>query len=111
MPSPATTGLGARPAPRLRGRDPARRGRCRPRAAATAIRRSSGRSALLACVAVAHAITHLDLLHHYLRVPFVVVLSFYALDRAAGRAEAAARAAGFALAAASLALTAWVLLA
>ncbi len=68
-----------------------------------------GPLALLACVAVAHAITHLDLLHHYLRVPFVVVLSFYALDRAAGRAETAARAAGFALAAASAALAAWVL--
>ena len=70
-----------------------------------------GPVALLACVAVAHASTHLDLLHHYLRVPFVVVLCFYALDRAAGRAQAAARAVGLALAAASLALTAWVLLA
>jgi 4-amino-4-deoxy-L-arabinose transferase-like glycosyltransferase len=69
-----------------------------------------GPLALLACLAVAHAITHLDLLHHYLRLPFVVVLSFYALDRVGGRAEAPARAAGLALAAASLALTTWVLL-
>lgn len=68
-----------------------------------------GPVALLACVAFAHAITHLDLLHHYLRLPFVVVLSFYALDRVAARAEATARAVGFALAGSSLALTAWVL--
>jgi hypothetical protein len=78
----------------LRGRDPA----------------LLGPVTLLACVAFAHAITHLDLLHHYLRLPFVVVLSFYALDRAGARAEAAARAAGLALAAASLALTFWMLL-
>jgi hypothetical protein len=77
----------------LRGRDPA----------------LLGPVTLLACVAVAHAITHLDLLHHYLRVPFVVVLCFYALDRAVGRAGAAARVASLALAAASLALTARVL--
>lgn len=64
---------------------------------------------LLACVASAHAVTHLDLLHHYLRLPFVVVLSYYALDRVAARAEAAARAVGLALAGSSVALTAWVL--
>jgi len=67
-----------------------------------------------ACVGVAHAITHLDLLHHYLRVPFVVVLAFYALDRlcgaAGGRGEVAAHVLGLAFAAASAALTVWLLL-
>lgn len=70
---------------------------------------------LAACVGFAHAVTHLDLMHHYLRVPFVLVLAFYALDRlagpAVGRREVAAQTVGFALALTSAALTAWVLLA
>jgi len=67
---------------------------------------------LLACVTAAHAVTHLDLLHHYVRLPFLVVLAFYALGRLAQPGSPAARAAlaaGFALAGASLVLTAWVL--
>ena len=67
-----------------------------------------GPLALFACVAAAHALTHLDLLHHYLRLPFVAVFAFYALDRVAA-ADTAARAIGLTLAAASTALTAWVL--
>jgi hypothetical protein len=71
-----------------------------------------GPIALLACVTAAHALTHLDLLHHYVRLPFLVVLAFYALDRLAkpGSAAApAALAAGFALAAVSWTLTGWTL--
>jgi hypothetical protein len=32
------------------------------------------------CLAVAHAVTHMDLLYYYVKVPFLVVFSFYALD-------------------------------
>ncbi len=74
-----------------------------------------GPVALAACVGAAHALTHLDLLHHYLRVPFALVLAFYGLDRlapaGAGRhRESAVLAAGLGLAAASAALTAFMLL-
>jgi hypothetical protein len=74
-----------------------------------------GPVALAACVGAAHALTHLDLLHHYLRVPFALVLAFYGLDRlappsAGRRREAAVLATGFTLAAATAALTAVMLL-
>lgn len=67
--------------------------------------------AVFACVGVAHALTHLDLLHHYLRVPFVVTFAFYFLDRLAvgGRRTRASALAG-GLAGTSLALTGWMLL-
>ncbi len=71
-----------------------------------------GPAALLACVTAAHAATHLDLLHHYVRLPFLVVLAFYALDRAAragGAAVAAALAAAVALVLLSWMLTGWTL--
>jgi hypothetical protein len=71
-----------------------------------------GPVALLACVTAAHALTHLDLLHHYVRLPFLVVLAFYALDRVAragGAAAPAALAAGFALVLFSWTLTGWTL--
>jgi hypothetical protein len=69
-----------------------------------------GPLALGACVVAAHAVTHLDLLHHYLRLPFAVVFAFYALDRLAAAGFTAARGIGLALAAASAALTVWTLL-
>jgi prepilin signal peptidase PulO-like enzyme (type II secretory pathway) len=65
-----------------------------------------GPVALAACVGTAHALTHLDLMHHYLRVPFVIVLAFYAVDRLAPFPRAAVASA---LAAGSAALTARVL--
>jgi hypothetical protein len=72
-----------------------------------------GPACLLACVAFSHAVTHLDLLHHYVRLPFVVVLAFYTLDRLSRRSAPAlrsARAAALALASASTLLAAWALL-
>jgi hypothetical protein len=67
--------------------------------------------ALLACVGLSHAVTHIDLLHNYLRLPFVVVLAFYGLDRLAhaGRPALASALAG-GLAATSLCLSGWMLL-
>jgi hypothetical protein len=67
--------------------------------------------AVFACVGLAHSVTHLDLLHHYLRVPFVIGFAFYYLDRLAvgGRRPCASALAG-GLAGVSLALTGWMLL-
>ena len=72
-----------------------------------------------ACVGLAHALTHMDLMYFYLRIPFLVIFAFYALHQLVprgpnlvlrGRPIPAAMAAGFVLAGVFLALTVWMLL-
>lgn len=70
-------------------------------------------AALFACLAAAHAVTYMDVLYHYVRLPFVAFLAFYGLERLATVAPApvrpqaltAARVAALLICAASLLLT------
>ena len=72
---------------------------------------------LFACLASAHAITYMDLLYYYVRLPFVAMLAFYGLEGLAAlapadvrpRALAAARVAALLLCFVSLGLTALLL--
>jgi hypothetical protein len=73
--------------------------------------------ALFACLAGAHVLTYMDLLYHYVRVPFVTFLAFYGLEQLATLAPAlmrprallAARVAALSICGASLLLTAALL--
>jgi hypothetical protein len=72
---------------------------------------------LFSCMVTAHALTYMDVLYHYVRLPFLVFLAFYGVEALGGlgperlrpRAMAMARAAGLLLCAASLLLTAQLL--
>ena len=74
-------------------------------------------AAVFACMVAAHALTYMDLMYHYVRLPFVGFMAFYGLERLArlapaGRqpaALAAARVVALLVAAASLWLTAELL--
>jgi hypothetical protein len=73
--------------------------------------------ALFASLVTAHALTLMDLMFHYVRLPFLAFLAFYGLEALAGlappalrpKAVVAARVAAVLLCAASLLLTAQLL--
>ena len=73
--------------------------------------------ALFACLVAAHALTYMDLLYHYVRLPFVSFLAFYGLEglatlapaHLAPRALLAARVAALSICGVSLLLTAALL--
>jgi Dolichyl-phosphate-mannose-protein mannosyltransferase len=73
--------------------------------------------ALFASLVTAHALTLMDLMYHYVRLPFVAFLAFYGLEALAGltppalrpKAAVAARVAAVLLCAASMLLTAQLL--
>jgi hypothetical protein len=78
--------------------------------------RSMAAPALVAgCLALVHGLTHMDLMYYYLRLPFLCVFAFYALDRfspsrgGATARERLATVAGFGLVGASALLTVWML--
>ena len=72
---------------------------------------------LFACLVTAHALSYMDLLYHYVRLPFLAFLAFYGVEalvdlgpaRLRPQALAAARAASLLLCAGSLLLTAQLL--
>ena len=73
--------------------------------------------ALFACLAAAHALTYMDVLYHYVRLPFVGFLAFYGLEGLVTlappplvpKALAAARVAALSICGVSLLLTATLL--
>lgn len=82
-------------------------------------RRLVAPTSLLACVMLAHVLTHYDLMYQYLRLPFLAVFAFYAVARftprgLTSRADADGgwpEAVCFGLVGSSVALTLWMLLA
>ena len=72
---------------------------------------------LFACLVTAHVLTYMDILYHYVRLPFVCFMAFCGLESAAAlapaslrsRALATARAAAILICGASLILTAQLL--